>query len=155
MLDNLMNDIVTIWLVCGGLFLVLEVTAISGIGFLFAGLAAITTGGLVQYGLINTDNYTLQTGVFLGCVFLWAGVLWLPMQRFYKKNKSGSFNNMVGDTAIICGGALKKGKIGQVKWSGTIMNARISDNNQLETIEEDSMVTIEAVDGNILIVKKG
>ncbi len=152
-IETLAQNISIYWLAAGALFILLEALAIPGIGFLFAGLAAITTGGLIEFSILPADKYILHTAVFLAASFAWAGILWVPMQHFHKKNKTEGFANMVGDIAIVCNGALVKGKTGEAKWSGTIMQAMLSENSRVEKLEEGQQVRILEVKGNILVVE--
>lgn len=151
-MDTIIPTVAIIWLIAGSIFILLEAMAVPGVGFLFSGLAAITLGGLIQFGFIEETNYTLQAGVFLGASGLWAAILWVPLQRFHKKRKGNNFSNMVGDTAIIYKNPLYKNKQGEVKWSGTIMYAMLDTASPVEKLEEGSAVEITSVDGNILIV---
>ena len=62
---------------------------------------------------------------------------------------------MIGDTAVVYCDALESGKIGQVKWSGTIMKCNLySEADGLQTIEPSREVTIKEVSKGILIVEK-
>ena len=154
MLDILIQNITISWLIAGGLFIFLEAMAFPGVGFLFAGCAAITTGGLIQFGIVEESNYILQASIFLSSSFLWAIILWVPLQHFHKKAKFGNFSNMIGNTATVYNAPLIKGKQGEVKWSGTIMHAMLSDNSVIETLDEGTDVKIMEVSGNILKVEK-
>ncbi len=155
MFDILSHNIIIIWLVAGGLFIFLEAMAIPGVGFLFAGCAAITTGGLVQLGVIAEDQYVIQLAIFLSTSFAWAIILWIPLQRFHYKNKSTNFTNLVDDLAIVYKNPLIKGKQGEAKWSGTVMGAMLADNSPEEKLDEGTIVKIVSVSGNVLnVVKK-
>lgn len=58
MIDILTKNIRISWLIAGGLFILLEAMAIPGVGFLFAGCAAITTDGLIQFVMAGESQYT-------------------------------------------------------------------------------------------------
>ncbi len=146
-------NIAVLWLAAGALFMLLEALAVPGVGFLFAGLAAITTGGLVEFGIIGYESYTAQGIVFLSASFLWAAVLWVPLRKFHKKNITTEYSNMIGENAIVYEKPLLKGKIGEVKWSGTIMQAQLSDDADAQSVAPDTIVKIIAIKGNVLTVK--
>lgn len=140
------------WLLTGALFIFLEAMAMPGVGFLFAGLAALTVGGLLQFGVVDGSQYLLQAAIFLGTSFVWAAILWVPLQKFLKKQKNENFSNIVGDVATIYNSPLVKGKVGEVKWSGTIMQAVLSGSANVDKLDEGVLVKIIAVQGNILEV---
>ncbi len=151
-MDFITQNITLFWLVAGALFVLLEAVAVPGIGFLFAGFAAITTGGLIQAGLLSGEQYSFQIAIFLGSIVVWAAILWVPMKKFHHRNKVQSFSNIIGDTAVVYKDGLTKGKPGEVKWSGTIMSAVLSEKSALANIAEGEIVKIEAIEGNVLIV---
>ncbi|PCJ29599.1 MAG: hypothetical protein COA94_00940 [Rickettsiales bacterium] len=150
--EYLTNNTHTLWLLLGAIFIVLEVTAITGIGFLFAGLAAISLGGIIQFDLITSNDPVLEIAIFLLLSFVWASILWIPFKRFKHSRTNKPFSNIVGDIAIIESSTLAPGKIGQVKWSGTIMRAAL-DSKGTAVLTKGDQVVIKALNGNILIVE--
>ncbi len=142
-----------LWLIFAAVFLALEAFGLPGIGLFFAGIAALITGLLVEYGAIAGDDYILQFGSFLVLTAVTAGLLWKQMQRWRTNPKAdGEFNNMVGSEATVLEGGLHKGKRGKAKWSGTIMSAELSADAAIDTVEEGTIVQILAVKGTCLIV---
>ncbi len=141
------------WLIAGGLLIALEAFGIPGIGFLFAGLAAIVVGILVQYGALAETDMILQLGVFGGLTGLLAALLWKRLKQWrVNPNATEQFSNIVGDIATVGKGGLQAGKVGQVSWSGTTMMALIDSKHEDGQIEEGTMVEITSVKGNHLIV---
>jgi hypothetical protein len=70
-------------------------------------------------------------------------------------NSGGSgYSDMVGDMAVVYGEPLEKGKRGQVKWSGAIMNCEIAPQESTEKILPGTDVTISEVSKGILLVKR-
>ncbi len=136
------------WLIIGALLLALEAFGASGVGFLFAGLGAITAGLAAQAGMAVT--IWAQLAWFFGATSLWALLLWKPMKNF-SQQKSG-YQNMVGGEAIVLAPGLMKGQSGKVRWSGTIMEARLLAEATVEKLEPDTVVIIREVQGNTLIV---
>jgi membrane protein implicated in regulation of membrane protease activity len=138
-----------LWFIAGAVFLTLEALGITGIGFLFAGLAALVTGILVEYGVASPDGYG-QWAWFFGLTAAWAAILWKPMQRFMKTPKEGGYSNMVGDDATVIEGGLAPGSKGKVRWSGTIMDAELAPG--MAALPAGASVIIREVKGNTLIV---
>lgn len=146
------NNITVTWLILGGILIALEALSIPGIGFLFAGLAAVTTGGLLAFGLLDTQSFLTQLLIFLLSTALWAALLWAPLQRYMKRNSSTSYKNIVGKTAVVSDEGLKKGVVGKVKWSGTWMTARLSETSSVEELEAGQEVVINSISGTELTV---
>ena len=72
--------------------------------------------------------------------------------KYYKLNHEHStFTDVVGKKALLIT-PLAPGQIGQARWSGTIMNAKL-DASVKDIITQDTEVLITAVEGNVLIVK--
>ena len=136
------------WLVIGVFLIIFEVTALPGIGFLFAGLGAITLGGLLTFSLIDINGWFEHTAYFFFFTTIWAVILWTPLKRALHKNKGG-YQNIVGTRAEMVE-PLTSGKIGKVKWSGTLMRARISPDCQLDKIVEGETVWVVNNKGGVL-----
>jgi membrane protein implicated in regulation of membrane protease activity len=134
--------------------MIIEAVMMPGIGFLFAGLSAISIGGAIQYELIDTQNYAQQFGVFLALSFAWAMLLWWPLKLFHKGNFQDGFSNIIGETATVYGAPLTKGSAGKVRWSGTTMKAQITPNSEIESIDAGEGVVITEIKGTTLFVRK-
>lgn len=141
-----------VWMIAGALFIVLEAFMIPGIGFLFAGLGAITVGLITATGLVQFDHLIPQMAWFFAATTFWAVVLWKPLKRF-RIGKNESYKNIIGDQAIVVGKPLEAGKTGEVKWSGTTMSARIVDGDISTAIPVGNEVEIVKLSGNLLLVK--
>ncbi|MCE3233004.1 MAG: hypothetical protein K0R98_1261 [Rickettsiaceae bacterium] len=139
-------NVSTFWLICGAACIAIE-AFITGVGFLFVGLASISTGGLIASGLIDPANLVAQISIFLGLTFLWAVILWTPLQKFLKRS---GFQNIIGGTAIVESNTLASNTTGNVKWSGTTMLARLDKNSQ--PVSKGDEVVITAMEGNVLTV---
>ena len=143
-----------LWVAFGAAMLAIEAFGLPGIGFLFAGLGAITAGILIEMGVMGTGNTTGQFAWFFGSTVAWTALLWKPMQRFRtRKATAGDYNNMVGNTATVSGGPLEKGKAGKVHWSGTTMQAELADDTAQDGVPEGTDVVIREVKGTRLIVE--
>lgn len=138
-----------LWLIAGGIMIVLEFMVLPGVGFLFAGLGAITVGALLQAGLIKEDIW--QWVIFLASTLLWLLILWKPLKNFKTSRHEQPFSDMVGRKAVLMTN-LEPGQTGRARWSGTIMNAKLDESQQTGLIEGAEVVVTE-VKGNVLIVK--
>ncbi len=141
----------TSWLIAGAFFIFLEIAVLEGIGFLFAGLGAISVGAVLVSGRVMEPTH--QFMLFFALTGVWTGLLWKPLKKFLK-GKNGGYNDMVGSTAIVYGEDLAKGKTGKVKWSGTIMKCKVDTDYSLEgPIPLNTEVVITEVSQGILIVR--
>lgn len=143
---------VEIWLLIGVIFIIIEFSKIPGIGFLFLGLGSLTTSALISSYSEITDY---QIATFGLVSFAWFLVLWWPLKKFvYSKKKGNSINqgyfDLVGNQVTVFNQSIEPGKIGQVSWSGTIMNAKLSNSEKEQGKPGDVLYVLE-VKGNILI----
>ncbi len=139
-----------VWLIVGAALLAAEAMAFPGIGFLFAGLGAIITGVVVEFGFISDTDTTMQGAVFLISTSIFAMLLWKKLKAWRVNPNAPQYSNILGTEASVIG-SLKPGKKGQVKWSGTTMHARLQEGAVAE-LAEGAIVTVVAVDGNVLTV---
>lgn len=144
-----------VWLIIGVLCISFEAFGISGVGFFFAGLAALCVGVLVELGVIGVDSMLLQIAAFCTFTVAWAFLLWKPLRRFRMnlgKSEAG-YSNMIGETAIVSGAGLKAGKTGDVIWSGTVMKAELAPSVGDVEVTTGSQVVIVSIRGATLIVE--
>lgn len=139
-----------IWLVIGVICLVIEFAGIPGIGFLFLGLGALTSAVLIYlYPPFISNQYS-----YFGLLsFLWFVLLWWPLKKYASSNKGQpKFFDIVGSEVELVGTKLLPGELGQVKWSGTIMNARL-DSGEREAHAGERLY-IKSVEGNVVILSR-
>lgn len=142
-----------IWLIVGATCLAVEALGVPGIGFLFAGLAAVLTGLLVHLNVVDVDNTGIQIAVFFAATTVLAVALWKKLKSWRTSPATaGDYRNMIGDRAIVGQDGLKKGEIGQVAWSGTTMMAELSPRAAVSSCAQGEVVEIVEVKGNKLIV---
>ncbi len=142
------------WLLAGALLMALEAFGIPGVGMLFAGLAAILVGILVQVGLVGEDALIVQFGLFCALTAICAAVLWGALKRWRTSpDTADSYHNMIGDRAVVGAGGLRMGARSQVTWSGTLMEAELDPTSAISELPPETLVEITAVKGNRLIVK--
>jgi membrane protein implicated in regulation of membrane protease activity len=137
-----------LWLIAGAVFIAVEIFGVPGIGFLFAGLAALVVGGGIEFGLIDADGYLVQFVLFFLISITSAIVLWKRL----RDKRPPSYSNMVGTEAHVAAPGLAGKREGQVKWSGTLMRARLADDVNIDVLPEGETVIIRHVDGNLLHV---
>lgn len=143
----------TLWLIAGGALLALEAFGIPGMGFLFAGIAAILTGVLVEANVVSEHAVVGQFAWFFGITCVTAALLWKKLKAWRTRTpKGGEYQNIVGGIGIVAKGGLKKGAVGQVAWSGTTMQAELANYSDVDHLTEGAQVEISATEGNKLIV---
>jgi|TARA_B110000438_G_C15557684_1_gene539739 membrane protein implicated in regulation of membrane protease activity len=142
----------SLWLSVGVFLIFLEIVVFSGIGLLFAGLAAVSVGAALIAGWI--DNQSNQFILFFLSSAVWTFVLWKPLKKFLAGKESG-FDDMVGSKVVVYEQPIKKGKTGKVKWSGAIMNCQFEpETGGIETIFPDTEAVISKVSNGVLIIKE-
>lgn len=141
-------SVTALWLLGGAVFIGIEMFGMPGIGFLFAGIAALLVGGAVEIGLIAPENLVLQFALF----FLFTSVSAMLLWKKLKKIRGPIYSNMVGTEAEVIGGGLAGTREGQVKWSGTIMRARLAEDVIIDVLPSGTFVTISKVEGTLLHV---
>lgn len=153
-----MNDFLSgmnpssVWLLIGAFLIIVELALVPGIGFLFAGLGAISVGAVYITGGIH--SLSAQFILFFLATAFWTAILWKPLKSFMAGKGSG-FDDMVGGTAIVFGRPIEKGKMGEVKWSGTIMKCQFDPVAEgLATVDPETEVIITGVSKGILIIRE-
>lgn len=139
------------WLIGGAVLIALEAFGVPGIGFLFAGLAALVTAMAVQADLLEADAYATQLAMFFVTTGVLAALLWSRLKRWRLNPNAPRFQNMIGEEAVVTGAPLTAQALGTVHWSGTLMQARLAQGTVAE-LPVGSRATIVAVDRTILIV---
>lgn len=142
------------WLLLGVVLVAVEAFAIPGIGFFFfAGFGALSLSLLLAGGIVGEEAWIAQLAWFCACSAGWALLLWKPLKRWKTSKHSGeAYHNIIGHKALIVG-ALEKGKTGTVRWSGTLMQARLAAESEASMLQEGTEVIITAVEGTTLTVK--
>lgn len=141
-----------IWLIVGAMFLALEAFGLPGLGLVFAGIGAIVTGIVIESGGVEASDIVLQGAVFCAGTIISSLLLWKKLKQWRLNPKQPEYSNIVGDIAVVAGESLKRGERGQVRWSGTLMQAEID--GDADAIEAGAQVKITALHGNVLKVKR-
>ena len=138
-----------IWLIIGLVGIVVEFTKLPGIGFLFLGLGSLINSVLVyNYSFFEEHQYT-SFGLVSFLSFI---VLWWPLKKYMYKKSPGSHFGLIGSEVEVYATPILSGAVGQVRWSGTIMNAKLVSNSLPAEVGE--LLIINEVQGNVLICRK-
>lgn len=143
---------IEIWIAVGLIFILVEFTAIPGIGFLFLGLGSLSTAIAIYYFPEIAAFQIASVGL---TSLAWFLLLWWPLKIFIygKKGKAGSdYFDMVGMRVKVASEEIKPSGLGLVYWSGTTMNARFIDKDT--PIKKDEELYVIEVKGNILICSR-
>ena len=142
-----------IWLAAGAGLIAFEALTAPGLGIFLAGLGAFVTAFFLEAGWIDAAQIGTQFICFFASTTLFAILLWKPLQRFRtSKPSSHKVMDMVGGHAVVAKGGLKKGEIGQVSWSGTLLNAQLDSHSAESSLPEGVQVVIRSVSGNTVTV---
>lgn len=140
------------WGLLGLIFLLVEILLISGTGFLYGGLGALTLALCAMLGLVSPhSHFAMQLAWFLGFSALWTAVLWKYTKHYRHGKKRQS--DIIGSTAIVEGTGLEKGQTGKVRWNGVPMNARLMEDSKALKLAHGSQVRVIATKGKLLYVQ--
>ena len=145
---DLIQNTPHLWLIAGVILIILEFVLMPGVGFLFAGLAALVVGAITELNISHSQ--AVEWIVFFVATIIFAAFLWAPFSRFRLNKSNKVFSDMVGHKAILVN-SIAPGETGQVKWSGTIMNAKLTA-DAVYSLAAGADVTIKEVVGNTVIV---
>ena len=134
-----------------GVALILAELYLGGIGIFFIGLGAITTGFFIIWHIITENNIIDQFSVFFVTSIIWTAILWKAFKNLKLQKKQ--FSNIIGDEAIVESNQLTKNKMGQVRWSGTTVKAKLAEHSQQDSINKGNTVIIIETNQNIFIVE--
>lgn len=138
------------WALIGFTSIMLEMFFISGFGMLFIGLGALSVAAI---NIFYPEMQHLEYMFFALFSCLWFALLWYPLKHFYNKSPSSEIRNFIGDRVEVMAD-LKPGTLGQVKWSGTIMNAELVANIK-NTAKKGEFLEVKSVRGSVLICDFG
>jgi membrane protein implicated in regulation of membrane protease activity len=130
--------------------LIIEFTNIPNVGFLFIGLGALSNAIILN----NYPYFLKYQYIILGPIsLLWFIILWWPLKFYvYKKSKKIGYSDIIGKEVEVYSDEIILGEIGQVWWSGTVMNAKLTPHTV--QAHKGDMLQITEIDGNILICSK-
>lgn len=137
------------WLILGIILILKDSFILNSIFVLTFGIAAIIIAGLIATNIIAPNNYIAQFTTFAILASIFFMIIFLKRKKHYPQN----FQNIIGRKAIVCE-SLNYNNIGQLKWSGTIVKAKISPKSTKKIFEIGEEVEIESVEGNIFYIKE-
>ncbi len=142
------------WLVFGFALLALEVVTGFTVGvFLFAGLGALTTGGLMSFGVLPETWIAgiASTGISTGVIttLLWKQLKKLQGSRAVQKDNS---SDLVGYTFVV-ESDISATQPGSIHYSGISWKVVIDKDAGVDTIEAGKSVTVNSVDVGVFKVK--
>lgn len=141
-----MDDII-IWSLIGMALMVLEIFGLPGIGILFTGFSAITVAFLIYFNPDIIDDIGVQLLYFFFGTVGWAGLLWIPLNKFIRYSDNGDYSNII-NTYATTNKRMIKNEFGEVSWSGTKVRAMIAEDNEDNEISEKTTVKIvNVIDG--------
>ncbi|AFE49917.1 NfeD family protein [Rickettsia prowazekii] len=151
MINNYLNEI---WLIIGIICILVECYIVQNMGFLFLGLGALSNSLFVYNKPLVIFTLTNQITFFGLFSLVWFCILYYPLKKYVynKTDKTKSYSDMIGKTVEVYSPTVSSNTIGQVKWSGAIMNAYLAPNEIDAKIGEQLFII--GVKGNILICSK-
>ena len=140
------NNPAGFWLILSLILFIAEVTMLQLIGVLFLALGALLLGVLITLGIFAESSLVSQVALFLCFSGLCALILWKPLKRL-KSKKGQEYSDVIGSYATVIDAPLEQGKIGRVKWSGTIMRAKLATANTTTTNTGTNTTTANTTTG--------
>ncbi len=138
------------WILLGFVAILFEMLFLSGFGILFAGFGALTTAAAIS---LYPHTISYQFPIFAISSFIWLGMLWKPLKKYlyHKSVNSNVASDLVGQNVEVIQSALHPGgSIGYVRWSGTILSARLGS-TVLRPQAVGTVLKIKEVVGSLVI----
>jgi membrane protein implicated in regulation of membrane protease activity len=152
---DFLHDPINAWLTFGALIIAFEAFTAPGLGLFLAGIGALCTALVIKMGIVGEASTPAQFAWWFAITVGWAGLLWKPLRKFrlHRKSRGADVktNNLIGEVAIVAKGGLKPGDVGQVLWSGTLMNAEL-ESSHAHPVAEGEKVQVHSISGNTLKV---
>lgn len=142
------------WLVTGFALLAAEVITGFTVGvFLFAGLAALVTGGLMSFGALPETWVAgiACTGISTGVI---TALLWKQLKKLQgdKRVEKDNSSDLVGYTFVI-ENEITKIKPGITNYSGVSWRVEIDKDAGVDEIKAGESVTVSSVEVGVFKVK--
>ena len=142
------------WLVMGMALLAAEVLTGFTVGvFLFAGIGALVTGGLMSFGIIAETWIAgiSTTGISTGVV---TALLWKPLKNLQgdKPIKKDNSSDFVGYT-FVTENEITTTKTGNTQYSGISWRVEIDEGAGVDVIEAGKHVVVSSVEVGVFKVK--
>lgn len=140
------------WLIAGLLMIFLEVSLVTGIGILFAGLSACLVAFSIQMNWISQDDILWQFIWFFALTGAWALVLWKPLQQFQNRNPNLQYKNIVGDMVTTQTAPDDINQTFTARWSGSQVKVKMAEKTFTLPKVGDELEIVD-VKGNTFFVK--
>ena len=142
------------WMVMGFALLAAEVLTGFTVGvFLFAGIGALITGGLMSFGILEQTWVAgiSCTGISTGVI---TAVLWKPLKNLQGDRPIGKDNSsdLVGHT-FVTENEITSTKSGVTNYSGVSWRVEIDKDAGVDVIEAGKHVTVSSVEVGVFKVK--
>lgn len=153
-IDYIVSHQAEFWLVTGFALLAAEVLTGFTVGvFLFAGLGALVTGGLMSAGILPETWVAgiSTTGIATGVVtaLLWKQLKKLQGNRPLEKDNS---SDLIGHTFVVKSD-ISRANPGTTQYSGISWNVELDKNAGVDVIEAGKSVTVSSVEVGVFRVK--
>ena len=152
--DYIISHQAEFWMVIGFSLLAAEVLTGFTVGvFLFAGMGALVTGGLMSFGvLVETWVAGIAcTGISTGLI---TAVLWKPLKNFQgdRPTEKDNSSDLIGHTFVI-ENVITSTKPGVTNYSGVSWRVEIDKDAGVDVIEAGKHVTVSSVEVGVFKVK--
>ncbi len=140
-----------LWYLIAGISFVIELSVMGLSGpLLFFALGSLITGVLVSMGVVNSwQNEILTVGLLTALI---AVILWKPLKTLQNsKEKTDNSSDMVG--LQVLASCEVTATSGTIRYSGIDWQARLANDTNVTSINEQSQCQIVAVTGNTMLVK--
>lgn len=145
-------SVISLWVIVGIILIIIEFTNVPNVGFLFLGLGALSTAIFLTISPVALKYQYIIFGLSSVVSLV---ILWWPLKQYVYKNnnKALAYSDMIGNEVVVYSKEISAEKIGQVIWSGTIMNAKL-DSKEHRTAHKGEKLNITKISGNVLTCSK-
>ena len=152
--DYIVTHQAEFWLVFGFVLLALEVVTGFTVGvFLFAGLGALISGGLMSFGVLPETWVAgiSSTGIATGLI---TSLLWKPLKRLQgdRPLEKDNSSDLVGHEFVLDSDLTRK-KPGSTNYSGISWRVELDKDAGVDTIEAGQHVSVSSVEVGVFKVK--
>jgi len=156
MLEYINNNLSGFWIATGFLLLTVEILlfGFSTIIFLFAGLAAVTTGLLMMTGLLP-ESWTAGIACFGISTGIISALLWKVLKNMQNKTQTDRKpqSDFVG-LEFVLSSDVSTTEPGSYRYSGIDWKVEIDRDSDSNAFEKGQRVSVVSVDVGLLTVKK-
>ncbi len=153
-IDYIVSHQAEFWMVIGFALLAAEILTGFTVGvFLFAGIGALVTGGLMSFGFVAETWIAgiSSTGISTGVI---TAVLWKPLKKLQGNRpiEKDNSSDLVGHTFVI-ENEITTTKPGNTEYSGVSWRVEIDKDAGVDVIEAGKHVTVSSVEVGLFKVK--